>query len=156
MQINLIVVGDSKEKYWNEATKEYQKRLTKFCKLKTYVLKDQSNKKEPVVVLKKEAEAINNCLEKIGKTHLICLAIEGKQMSSEKLSTMIDTLKVQGISQITFLIGGSLGIAEDLKQQANFLLSFSQLTFPHQMFKVILLEQLYRAFKISANEAYHK
>ncbi|MFV0288012.1 MAG: 23S rRNA (pseudouridine(1915)-N(3))-methyltransferase RlmH [Mycoplasmatales bacterium] len=154
MQIDLITVGQVKEKYLVQAVQEYTKRLSKFCKLTTIEVKDESNKLTKEEVLKKEALKINEKIKE--KTFLIVLAIEGKQVTSEQFSELLDDLKLRGNSHVTFLIGGSYGIDKQIKAKANLLLSFSNLTFPHQLFKVLVLEQIYRAFKISYNEQYHK
>lgn len=154
MQIDLISVGFIKEKYLVDAIQEYTKRLTKFCTLRQITIKDESNKLTKDEVLKKEAVKINEKIK--AKTFLIVLAIEGKQFSSKEFSKTLENLKVQGVSHITFLIGGSYGVDQEIKYKANLLLSFSNLTFPHQLFKVLLLEQIYRSFKIANNEQYHK
>ncbi len=154
MQIDLITVGELKENYLKEAKKEYVKRLSKFCKLNEIVIKDKSNKLPKSIVLQKEAEKINKKLK--NNTYIIVLAINGKQLSSIELSQKIDELKTTGFSHITFIIGGSYGLDESIVDNANYILSFSKLTFPHQLFKILLLEQIYRSYKISNNENYHK
>ncbi len=154
MQIDIISVGVLKEKYLVDASKEYLKRLSKFCSVNDINIKDQSNKLSKVEVLKKEKEVLETKIK--NNTFLIVLAIEGKQFDSVEFSDYLEKVKVNGFSHITFVIGGSYGVHQDIKDKANMLLSFSKFTFPHQLFKVILLEQVYRSFKIANNESYHK
>lgn len=156
MQLNIISVGNSKEKYWTEAAKEYKKRIGKFCTVQEFILKDESNNLNSEIVLKKESEKIKSILDKIKQSYVIVLAIEGKKFSSQDLTNKLEQIKTYETSKITFIIGGSLGIDESIKNKANMLLSFSDLTFPHQMFKIMLLEQIYRTFKIANNHNYHK
>ncbi len=154
MQIDIISVGVLKEKYLVDASKEYLKRLSKFCTVNDINIKDQSNKLSKPEVLKKEKEVLETKIK--SNTFLIVLAIEGKQFDSIDFSDYLEKVKVNGFSHITFIIGGSYGVHQDIKDRANMLLSFSKFTFPHQLFKVILLEQVYRSFKIANNESYHK
>ncbi len=154
MQIDIISVGILKEKYLVDASNEYLKRLSKFCIVNDINIKDQSNKLSKVEVLKKEKEVLETKIKK--NSFLIVLAIEGKQYDSVDFSNYLENIKVNGISHISFVIGGSYGVHQDIKDQADMLLSFSKFTFPHQLFKVILLEQIYRSFKIANNQSYHK
>ncbi|WP_430884443.1 23S rRNA (pseudouridine(1915)-N(3))-methyltransferase RlmH [Fusibacter sp. JL216-2] len=159
MKITVISVGKIKEKYFTGAINEYAKRLTKYCKLEQVEVPDEKapenlSEKEMVQVKDKEGERI---LSKINdQAYVIALAIEGKQMTSEGLSEHIEKLGVSGKSHIVFVIGGSLGLSDKVLKRANYKLSFSRMTFPHQLMKVVLLEQVYRAFRIVRGEPYHK
>ena len=158
MRITIITVGKIKEKYLLEGIKEYTKRLSKYTKLELIEVKDEHapenlSDKDKDLIKDKEADRINARLK---DSFIISLAIEGKQLSSEQLASKIEYIKTYHNSHITFLIGGSLGLSDSLKKKSNFLLSFSQMTFPHQLMKLILLEQLYRSFRINNNEPYHK
>ena len=150
--IKIICVGKIKEKYYIDAIKEYQKRLQKYCKLEIIECNDydlgeiDKNKRcEKEEILKK----IND------KDYIITMEIEGKMLSSTEFAQEIEKISINH-SNITFIIGGSYGIDDEIKKISNLKLSFSKLTFPHQLFRVILLEQLYRAYKINNNESYHK
>ena len=150
--IKIICVGKIKEKYLKDAIDEYTKRISKYTKLNLIEVKDYDyddiNK-----VLISEKEQIEKYID--SKDYLITLEIEGKQISSEQLARKLDeTLTIN--SNITFVIGGSYGIDKSIKARANYHLSFSTLTFPHQLFRVLLLEQIYRSYKINNNESYHK
>lgn len=146
--IKLIVVGKIKENYLKEAIGEYSKRLSKYTKLEIIEVNDYSDNS-----LNKEKEEI---LKHINKNeYLIALDIDGKIISSEELAKKIDNIFITN-SCITFIIGGSNGLHNDIKNLVNERISFSKLTFPHQLFRVMLLEQIYRAFKINNNESYHK
>ena len=159
LNINIVCVGKMKEKFMSGAVEEYKKRLSRFANVKIIELADESapekmSEAEAEKVLKKEGERI---LEKIAPSdYVIALCVEGKQMSSEKLAEHIADCMVNGISNVTFVIGGSLGLSEEVKKRSALRLSFSLMTFPHQLMRVILLEQIYRTFKINANESYHK
>ena len=158
MKITIISVGKIKEKYLLEGIKEYTKRLSKYTKLELIEVKDEHapenlSDKDKDLIKEKEAERINS---KLKDSFIISLAIEGKQLSSEQLASKIESIKTYHNSHITFLIGGSLGLSDSLKKKSNYLLSFSEMTFPHQLMKLILLEQLYRSFRINNNEPYHK
>lgn len=143
--IKIICIGKIKEKYFISALEEYIKRLSKYTKLEIIELPDSDIKKEKELILKN----INY------KDYNICLAIEGKEYTSLELAKHLDkTLSIN--SNITFIIGGSDGIDEEIKNSVNELISFSKLTFPHQLFRIFLLEQIYRCFKINNNETYHK
>ncbi len=159
MKITIISVGKIKEKFFNDAINEYTKRLSKFCKLTEEVIPDERaddsySQAEIEQVKTREGIKIINSIPK--NSYVIIMDIKGKQLSSEELAEKISNLGVNGISDITFVIGGSNGLSEDVIEKADFRLSFSKMTFPHQLFKIILLEQVYRAFKINAGETYHK
>lgn len=159
MNITVICIGKLKEKYWTAAIDEYSKRLKGYCSLDIIELKearlpDKAGPAEELAVKEAEGEEI---LKKIkDNQYVITLEVKGKMLSSEKLAEKIDTLGLEGNSNVVFVIGGSLGLSAAVSKRANFKLSFSEMTFPHQMMRVILLEQVYRAFKINRNEAYHK
>lgn len=159
MNITVVSVGKIKEKYLVDGIAEYSKRLSKYCKLKLVEVSDEKapenlSFQDEMIVKKKEGEKI---LSKIkANTYLIILAIDGKQLSSEQLSKKMEQVMLEGSSDITFVIGGSLGLSEDVIGRSDFKLSFSKMTFPHQLMKMILLEQVYRGWKIIKHEPYHK
>jgi 23S rRNA (pseudouridine1915-N3)-methyltransferase len=159
MTITVLSVGKIKEKYLNMAIDEYSKRLSKYCKLNYIQVQDEKtpdNASEAINLKIKETEG-ERILKNIKDTSYVCaLAIEGKQLTSEKLASTLDNLAISGKSDIVFVIGGSLGLSDKVLSRADFLLSFSKMTFPHQLMKVILLEQIYRSFRIIKNEPYHK
>ena len=159
MKITIIAVGKIKEKFYRDAVSEYEKRLSKYCKLSILEVSDektpdQASETVNQQILSKEGERIRNLIPK--DSYVIPLAIEGKKYDSVGFSDMICKNTVQGISHITFIIGGSLGILEEIKKESPQMVSFSDMTFPHQLMRVILLEQIYRAFRIMNNEPYHK
>lgn len=147
--IKIICVGKIKEKYFIDALKEYQKRISKYSKLEIIELPDYNY--DPKKTITEEGK---NILSKINdKDFVITLEIEGNKLNSNELSNFIE----KNISKnITFVIGGSYGLSGEVKERSNYKLSFSLLTFPHQLFRIILLEQIYRSFKIINNESYHK
>src|SRR5574344_295048 len=146
--IKIICVGKVKEQFFRDAINEYLKRLSKYTKLEIIELIDENNGN----ILKKESESI---LKNINdKDYVITLEIEGKEVNSLELSKKIEETLIIN-SNIVFVIGGSLGLDNSVKSRSNYKLSFSKLTFPHQLFRVILLEQIYRSFKIINNESYH-
>lgn len=159
MNISIITIGKLKEKYLKQGIDEYLKRLGAYAKVEVVELSDekapeQLSDAEMLIVKQKEGERI---LSKISDdTHVIALAIEGKQRSSEQLASEIDKLATYGKSKIAFVIGGSLGLSDEVLKRANDTLSFSKMTFPHQLMRLILLEQVYRAFRINRGEPYHK
>lgn len=159
MNIKVIAVGKIKEKYIQEGIKEFTKRLSRYCILDILEIEDEKapenlSEKEMEIVKKKEGERI---LAKIPQnSFIISLEIMGKQLSSEQLSKKIDDLMVNGVNDICFIIGGSLGLSEEITNKSNFKLSFSEMTFPHQLMRLILLEQIYRTFRIMKGEPYHK
>lgn len=150
--MKLICVGKIKEKYLNEAIDEYKKRLSKYTKLDIIEVADV-NCNEIDKVKKEEAKLILKHIK--GTDNVVILDINGQELSSVELTNKLCSLEVMN-SNITFIIGGSYGLSEEVKKRANFSLSFSKLTFPHQLFRVILLEQIYRTYKIRNNENYHK
>ena len=150
--IKIICVGKIKEKFFKDAIEEYQKRISKYTKLEIIELQDINNDNINII-LEKEKDLILNKIN--DKDYVITLEIEGKELSSVELSNKIDNIFLTN-SNITFIIGGSYGLHKEIKEKSNFKLSFSKLTFPHQLFRVILLEQIYRSFKILNNETYHK
>ncbi|NRG43880.1 23S rRNA (pseudouridine(1915)-N(3))-methyltransferase RlmH [Bacillus sp. CRN 9] len=159
MNISIITVGKLKEKYLKQGIDEYLKRLSAYAKMDIIEVPDEKapeelSDTEMNMVKQKEGERI---LAKIHPdTHVIALAIEGKMKSSEELADTIDKLATYGKSKIAFIIGGSLGLSDDVLKRSNDKLSFSKMTFPHQLMKLILLEQVYRAFRINRGEPYHK
>ena len=150
--IKIICVGKIKEKYLDDAIKEYKKRLSKYTDLEITEIPDESNL-DIKNILKKEADNIIKHIN--SKDYIITLEIEGKNPSSVEFAEKIDNIYLIN-SNITFIIGGSYGLDESIKNLSNYKLSFSNMTFPHQLFRVMLLEQIYRAYKINNNEEYHK
>lgn len=159
MNITVICVGKLKESYWRDAVKEYSKRLGGYCSLNIIELKESRLAANPspadeLAVKVKEGEEI---LSHIRPSDLVVtLEIKGKKLSSEQLASRIEEWSLEGRSDLDFVIGGSLGLSPAVSQRADFKLSFSDMTFPHQMMRVILLEQIYRSFKIIRHEPYHK
>lgn len=155
IKINLVCMGDIKEKYLKDAIDEYSKRISRFASLKIIELKEhiaQSNSETDIInALKKDAEE----MEKHLRGYIFCLDINSKMFSSEEFSSKINKLSLTN-SELTFIIGASNGIHETIKSKANEKISFSPMTFPHQLMRVIFLEQLYRAFTILNNISYHK
>lgn len=146
--IKVICVGKIKEKFFQEAIKEYEKRLSKYTKFQVVEVQD-----EPINSLEKEKESILKVIN--AKEYIVTLEIEGNNLDSIQFSNKID--QIMNInSNITFIIGGSNGLHKDIKALSNYKLSFSKLTFPHQLFRIMLLEQIYRAYRIINNETYHK
>jgi len=159
MNITVFSVGKLKEKYLKDAIQEYATRLTKYCKLDIIEVPDEKapeNMSEAMeaAVRYKEGQAILKQLR--DDTYVIALAIQGKQLSSEKFAELISDLGLRGKSNIAFVIGGSIGLSEEVLKRADYHLSFSAMTFPHQLMRVILLEQVYRGFRIIKGEPYHK
>lgn len=159
MNIRIICIGKLKEKYWQDASNEYIKRLKPFCnieivELKEYKITKNPSPKDEEIVKIKEGEAI---LSKIKDgDYVISLEILGKQISSEMMAEKLIGITNQGYSDFDFVIGGSLGLSDEVSERANFKMSFSLMTFPHQMMRVILLEQIYRSFMINKGTSYHK
>lgn len=159
MNIRIICIGKLKEKYWQDASNEYIKRLKPFCnieivELKEYKITKNPSPKDEEIVKIKEGEAI---LSKIKDgDYVISLEILGKQISSEMMAEKLIGITNQGYSDFDFVIGGSLGLSDEVSKRANFKMSFSLMTFPHQMMRVILLEQIYRSFMINKGTSYHK
>jgi 23S rRNA (pseudouridine1915-N3)-methyltransferase len=159
MNITIITVGKIKEKYLKDAIDEYSKRLSRYCKLDIIEVSDEktpdnASEKEELQIKDREGESILKHIK--DNMYVIALAIEGKQITSEELAGLIKNLGVKGESNITFIIGGSLGLSKNVLNRANYKLSFSKMTFPHQLMRVILLEQIYRGYRIISGEPYHK
>lgn len=159
MRITIIGVGRLKEKYWQMAIDEYSKRLGKYIKLNIVEVSDEKapenlSAAEADIVKKNEGERILKNIK--DDVYVIALAINGKMLSSEELSEFMNERMVRGDGNIAFVIGGSLGLSDEVLSRADYKLSFSKMTFPHQMMRVVLLEQIYRAIKIMKNEPYHK
>ncbi len=159
MKVTILTVGKIKEKYLKDAIDEYSKRLSKYCKLEIIEVADEKTPDNASEVLEdairaKEAERLLKNIK--DDAFVITLEINGKQLSSEELSDKIEKLGVQGVSHIVFVIGGSIGLGKDVLKRSNFALSFSKMTFPHQLMRVVLLEQVYRSYRIINGEPYHK
>lgn len=158
LNVNIICVGSIKEKFFTDALNEYKKRLQRYCKFNIVELAeekitDQETQAQIDKTLSKEGERI---LARIGKgDYVIAMCIEGKQLSSEELSQKLSEISMMS-GTVDFVIGGSWGLSKDVKSRADFRLSVSKMTFPHQLFRVMLSEQIYRAFTITANAKYHK
>lgn len=156
IKIKIICVGKIKETYLNSGISEYLKRLSGYCNVEIIEVKDEKISNNTSDEKIKEIES-TRILEKIDdKDYVILLDLKGKQLSSVELASKMDSLISQGIGNYAFVVGGSLGVSETLQKKADFLISFSRLTFTHQMVRLLLLEQIYRAFKINNNETYHK
>jgi len=159
MNIRIIAIGKLKKKYWQDAVKEYAKRLSAYCRLEITELKESPLRANPSAA---EEEAVRQekgreILRRIRREeYVITLEITGKTMSSTRLAGKIEDLGLEGKADVAFVIGGSLGLSEEVSRRADLKLSFSAMTFPHQMMRVILLEQIYRSFKIIRGETYHK
>ncbi|MDI2586419.1 23S rRNA (pseudouridine(1915)-N(3))-methyltransferase RlmH [Psychrobacillus sp. NEAU-3TGS] len=159
MNIQIVSVGKLKEKYLKLGIEEYSKRLSSYAKIDLVEVPDEKasenlSEADMEIVKKKEGERI---LSKIGAdTYVIALAIDGKMKSSEQLASDLESLMTYGRSKIAFVIGGSLGLHEDVMKRSDEKLSFSKMTLPHQLMKLVLVEQIYRAFRIIKNEPYHK
>ena len=158
LNINIVCVGKVKENYLKEAIEEYSKRLKKYCNMKIIELADEKlpaklYESELNVVKEKECAKILDHLPK--DSYVICLDLKGKQLSSEEFSKKIEDISVNFNSNITFIIGGTLGLTEEVLKISNEKLCFSKMTFPHQLIRVFLLEQIFRGFKIARNETYH-
>lgn len=159
MRVTVICVGRLKEKYWQEAVAEYAKRLGRYFKLDIIEVPDEKapetmSQAQEEGVKRREGERILKALKE--DAFAIALALEGEPLSSEELAAFLEKKAVGGASHIAFLIGGSLGLSPEVMRRADFALSFSRMTFPHQMMRAILLEQIYRAERIRRNEPYHK
>lgn len=159
MKITLITVGKIKEKYLRDAVGEYVKRLGKYCKLEIIEVADEKTSERAGKALEEQIRAKEGerILKHIGEDGVVfTLEIQGKMLSSEELAEKIERLGVQGRSHLIFIIGGSIGLGEEVMKRSDFALSFSKMTFPHQLMRVILLEQIYRGFRIMNGEPYHK
>ena len=159
LHIDIICVGKIKEKYLKDAVAEYSKRLSKYCSLTITEISDEqvpNNLNDKLAQNIKQIES-NHILSHIKRdSYVICLDLKGKQFSSEEFSKKIENIALNDSSNITFIIGGTLGMSDELLKKSNELICFSKMTFPHQLIRVFLLEQLFRAFKISNNETYHR
>lgn len=158
LTINIICVGKIKEKFFKDAISEYSKRLSKYCKLNIVELPDEKipEKINPNIENEIKTKECNNIINHIKKdSYIISLDLTGKQLSSEEFSKNIENISMQS-SQITFIIGGSLGLTDKVLNISNQKICFSKMTFPHQLIRVFLLEQIFRAFKISNGETYHR
>lgn len=159
MKITIIAVGKIKEKYLTMGIAEYVKRLSRYCNLEIVELADEKTPDQASAAMeeaikKKEGERILKALK--DDSYAIALALEGRMLSSEEFADKINQLGISGSSHITFIIGGSLGLADDVMKRADFKLSFSKMTFPHQLMRMFLAEQIYRAYRINHNQPYHK
>ena len=159
MNINIVCIGKLKEKYWTDAIAEYSKRLGSYGKLEIVELKEErlpenASPADEENVKSAEGKSILKALA--ADSYVIALDVSGKQLSSEQLAKKLESLAVDGRSTIDLIIGGSLGLSDEVRRRADFRLSFSPMTFPHQMMRVVLLEQIYRSFKIIRKEPYHK
>ena len=158
IHLNIICVGKLKEKYLKDAIDEYSKRLGKYCVLKIIELQDESlpSKLNESIIQDIKNKECKKILENIKSTsYVIALDLKGKQHTSEEFSRKIEEISVRRFSDITFIIGGTLGLTDELLNRANEMICFSKMTFPHQLIRVFLLEQIFRGFKISNNETYH-
>lgn len=159
MKLTILAVGKVKETFYRQGIAEFTKRLGRYCKLEITEVPDErtpDHASQGEMLKIKETEG-KRLLAHIRDTDYVCaLAIEGKELSSQELAGWLDQLGIQGKSRIVFVIGGSLGLHKEVLARADFLLSFSKMTFPHQLMRVILLEQIYRSYRIMHGEPYHK
>lgn len=159
MKITIVCVGKIKEKFYRDALAEYTKRLSRYCSLSITEVADEKTKEqasdvECAIIKDREGERILKSIREDG--YVIALAIDGKNLDSVELSKKIENLALTGKSNLYFVIGGSLGLSDEVMKRANYKLSFSRMTFPHQLMRVILLEQIYRSYRIINHEPYHK
>lgn len=159
MNITVITVGKIKEKFLRDAIDEYSKRLSRYCKLNIIEVQDEktpdnASEKDEQIIKEKEGLGILKYVK--DNMYVVALDLKGKMLSSEELSSFIKDLEVRGDSNLCFIIGGSLGISSPVLNRANYKLCFSKMTFPHQLMRVILLEQIYRGYRIMKGEPYHK
>ncbi len=159
MKISILTVGKIKEKYLKDAIAEYSKRLSKYCKLEIIEVADEKTPDNASEVVEeqiraKEAERLLKYVK--DGAHVFTLEINGKQLTSEQFAEKIETLGIQGTSHLIFIIGGSIGLGQEVLSKSNYALSFSKMTFPHQLMRVVLLEQIYRSYRIINGEPYHK
>ena len=158
LNINIVCVGKIKENYLKDAISEYSKRLSKFCNLNIIELSDEKlpSKLNDSIITEIKNKECNKMIQSIKRdSYIICLDLKGKQFSSEEFSSKLDNIALNFSSSITFVIGGTLGLNEEILSLSSEKICFSKMTFPHQLIRVFLLEQLFRAFKISNNETYH-
>jgi 23S rRNA (pseudouridine1915-N3)-methyltransferase len=159
MKITVIAVGKIKEKFFRDAVCEYEKRLGRYCKLEIIQVEDEktpdrAGEATELAIKKKESDRILKYVR--DDAYVVTLEIQGKTYTSEGFANLLDKLAVSGVSHIQFIIGGSLGLHPDVSQRADTSVSFSEMTFPHQLMRVILLEQIYRGYRIINHEPYHK
>lgn len=159
MKITVITVGKIKEKYLKDAIAEYSKRLSRYCKLEILEVADEKTPDGASEIVEenireKEDERILKLIKE--DAYVITLEISGKMLTSEELADRIETLGIQGKSHLVFVIGGSIGLGREVLRRSDYALSFSKMTFPHQLMRVILLEQIYRSYRIINGEPYHK
>lgn len=159
MKITVLAVGKIRERYLQDAIEEYRKRLSKYCKLEIIEVADekvpeQAGSAMEDVIRNKEAERLLKYIK--SDAYVITLEIQGKMLTSEEMADQIEQLGIQGKSQICFVIGGSIGLGREIRKRADYALSFSKMTFPHPLMRVILLEQVYRSYRIMKGEPYHK
>ena len=154
MKVTLITVGKIKEKFFQDAIAEYSKRLSRYCKVADEKTPDGASEAVETQIKEKEGERILSNIK--DGSFVVALAINGNMLDSEELAAKIEKWGVSGISQIVFIIGGSLGLSNQVLARADYKLSFSKMTFPHQLMRVILLEQIYRSYRIIQGEPYHK
>lgn len=159
IKITILSVGKIKEKYFADGISEYAKRLKRYCKLELIEVADEktpdsASEREELQIKEKEGKRLFKYIKE--DAYVIALAVEGKQLDSVELSHKLEKLAVSGVSHIIFIIGGSLGLDNRITNRADFKLSFSRMTFPHQMMRMILLEQIYRGYRIMKGEPYHK
>lgn len=159
MKITVLAVGKIRERYLQDAIEEYRKRLSKYCKLEIIEVADEKVPEQvgsamEDVIRNKEAERLLKYIK--SDAYVITLEIQGKMLTSEEMADQIEQLGIQGKSQICFVIGGSIGLGREIRKRADYALSFSKMTFPHPLMRVILLEQVYRSYRIMKGEPYHK
>ena len=159
MKITLVTVGKIKEKFFEDAIKEYSKRLSRYCKLEILQVADEktpegASEAVELQIKEKEGQRILSLIRE--DAYGIARAIEGKVLESEELAERMEKVGVSGFSQIVFVIGGSLGLSAQVMKRADYALSFSRMTFPHQLMRVVLLEQIYRSYRIMNHQPYHK
>ena len=159
MRITILCVGKIKEKFYRDAIAEYEKRLSRYCKFEIIEVADEktpdhASDTEETMIKNKEADRMEKYLR--DSSYVIALAIDGKQLDSIQLSMKLESLGTSGTSHIIFVIGGSLGLSDRILNRADYKLSFSKMTFPHQLMRVILSEQIYRSYRIMNHEPYHK
>lgn len=159
MKITILTVGKVKEKFYRQAIEEFEKRLSRYCKLEIIEVQDEktpdrASETEERQIKEKEGQRLSKYIKE--DAWVCALAIDGKMLDSVELSEKIEKMGIGGTSHIIFVIGGSLGLANEVLNRADFKLSFSKMTFPHQLMRVILLEQIYRAYRIMQGEPYHK
>lgn len=156
MRINIIAIGKVKEDYFVKGIEEYSKRLGKYCDFNVIELQEENYKKIDDGIIREIKEKEGKKILSAVKGYVVVMAIEGQKFTSEKFAKTIESLSVQGVSTLSFVIGGSYGVSDEVKKRADKLISFSDMTFPHTMFRLMLTEQIYRAFSILEGTSYHK